>query len=101
MLRVPAPAGAVYDGKARRRDVVIFDEPLRQEVERYAALMHGILLSGRTPLATYAKKCESCSMKPVCLPSVVEPASASRYLARAISANLKQSSSENAAHDDG
>jgi CRISPR-associated exonuclease Cas4 len=54
--------------------------------------MHQILQSGRTPPPVYAKKCEGCSMKPVCLPSVVESASASRYLARAIDANLRQAS---------
>ena len=40
MLHVPIPAGAVFDGKAKRREVVIFDEPLRQEVEHLAARMH-------------------------------------------------------------
>jgi len=70
--------------------VVIFDEPLRDEVERLAAHMHQILQSGRTPLAVYAKKCEGCSMKPVCLPSITESSSASRYLSRAIDANLRQ-----------
>jgi CRISPR-associated exonuclease Cas4 len=94
MLRVPIPAGAVFDGKAKRRDVVNFDEPLRQEVERLAARMHQILQSGRTPQAVYAKKCEGCSMKPVCLPSAVESSSASRYLARAIDANLRQAPGE-------
>ena len=90
MLLVPVPTGAVFDGKAKRREVVLFDEPLRQEVEHLAARMHQILQSGRTPQAVYAKKCEGCSMKPVCLPSVVESASASRYLTRALEANLKQ-----------
>ena len=94
MLQVPVPAGAVFDGKAKRRDVVNFDEPLRQEVERLAARMHQILQSGRTPQAVYAKKCEGCSMKPVCLPSAVESSSASRYLARAIDANLRQAPGE-------
>jgi CRISPR-associated exonuclease Cas4 len=91
MLQVPVPAGAVFDGKAKRREVVIFDEPLRQEVERFAARMHQILQSGKTPKAVYAKKCEGCSMKPICLPKAVESASASRYLNRAIDANLRQS----------
>jgi CRISPR-associated exonuclease Cas4 len=90
MLNVPIPTGAVFDGKAKRHEVVIFDEPLRQEVEHFAARMHQILESKKTPLAVYAKKCEGCSMKPVCLPSVVESASASRYLNRAIDANLRQ-----------
>lgn len=90
MLHVPVPAGAVFDGRAKRRDAVKFDEPLCQEVERLAARMHQILQSGRTPPAVYAKKCEGCSMKPICLPSAVESSSASRYLTRAIDANLRQ-----------
>ena len=100
MLQVPVPAGAVFDGKAKRREVVIFDEPLRQEVEHLAALMHEILLSGKTPRAVYAKKCESCSMNPVCLPKAVESASASSYLTRAIDANLRQSSFGQATQDE-
>ncbi|MGD0860520.1 MAG: CRISPR-associated protein Cas4 [Terracidiphilus sp.] len=90
MLHVPIPAGAVFDGKAKRREEVIFDEALRREVEELAILMHRILQSGKTPRAVYSKKCEGCSMKPVCLPSVVESASASCYLTRAIDLNLRQ-----------
>jgi CRISPR-associated exonuclease Cas4 len=100
MLQVPILEGAVFDGKAKRRDVVNFDEPLRQEVERLAARMHQILQSGKTPQAVYAKKCEGCSMKPVCLPSVVESASASRYLTRAVEANLKQLPSSQTPQDE-
>jgi CRISPR-associated exonuclease Cas4 len=94
MLQVPIPAGAVFDGKAKRREIILFDEALRQEVERHAALMHEILESGKTPQAIYTKKCEGCSMKQVCLPSVVASSSASRYLTRAVEANLRQASGE-------
>jgi CRISPR-associated exonuclease Cas4 len=90
MLQVPVPAGAVFDGKAKRREEVIFDESLRQKVESLAARMHRILQSKETPRAIYSKKCEGCSMKPVCLPAVTETVSASRYLSRAIEANLRQ-----------
>lgn len=90
MLNVQIPAGAVFDSKAKRRQVVMFDESLRQEVEHLAARMHEILRSRSTPKAVYAKKCEGCSMKPVCLPAVVESASASGYMTRAIDASLKQ-----------
>lgn len=90
MLSVPVPAGAVFDGKARRREEVVFDENLRQEVEQFAAHMHRILLSGETPRAVYKKKCEGCSMKEICLPKAAESKSASRYLKRAIDANLRQ-----------
>ena len=77
MLQVSIPAGAVFDGKAKRREEVLFDKALREEIEGAAVRMHQILQSRKTPPAVYAKKCEGCSMKPVCLPSVVESASAS------------------------
>lgn len=101
MLQVPVPAGAVFDGKAKRREVVLFDEPLRYEVEHLTARMHQILQSRKTPRAVYAKKCEGCSMKLVCLPSVVESESASRYLNRAIDANLRQAPCESSNKDEG
>ncbi len=91
MLSVPVPVGAVFDGKAKRREVVLFDEPLRQQVELYAALMHEILRSGKTPHAEYSKKCEGCSINSICLPKAVESVSASRYLGSAICSNLRQS----------
>ncbi|MGA9672037.1 MAG: CRISPR-associated protein Cas4 [Terracidiphilus sp.] len=100
MLQVPVPAGAVFDGKAKRREVVVFDEPLRQEVENLATRMHQILQSRKTPQAVYAKKCEGCSMKPVCLPLVVESASVSGYLSRAIDANLRQAPYECGSKDE-
>ncbi|HUZ95876.1 MAG TPA: CRISPR-associated protein Cas4 [Edaphobacter sp.] len=100
MLQVPVPAGAVFDGKAKRREVVNFDEPLRQEVEHLAARMHQILQSGKTPRAIYAKKCEGCSMKPVCLPSVGESVSASSYLTRAVEANLRKVPGERASNEE-
>ncbi len=90
MLGVRVPTGAVYDGKAKRREEIVFDEFLRRQVEEMAARMHQILHSGRTPPPVYEKKCEGCSMKSICLPLALESGSASQYLARVISANLRQ-----------
>jgi CRISPR-associated exonuclease Cas4 len=90
MLAVNVPSGAVFDSKAKRRTEVVFDGELRGQVERLAARMHEIERSRRTPRAVYAKKCDSCSMKPVCLPAATESASAAEYLRRFASANLRQ-----------
>ena len=90
MLGVPVPAGAVFDGKARRREEIVLDAALRRHAEELAGQMHEILRSGITPAAVYEKKCEGCSMKPVCLPASLQTRGASHYLARAISANLRQ-----------
>ncbi len=90
MLAVEVPAGAVFDGKAKRRTEVVFDGELRGQVERLASRMHEIDRSRRTPPAVFAKKCDSCSMKPVCLPAATGSASASEYLRRFAAANLRQ-----------
>jgi CRISPR-associated exonuclease Cas4 len=90
MLNVPVPSGAVFDGQKRRREEIVFDDGLRRQVERLAARMHAIWQARATPLASYEKKCESCSMLPVCLPTVAGTARASRYLRRSVSSNLRQ-----------
>ena len=91
MLATKVDRGASFDGRTRRRVEVTFDPTLRSQVERLAARMHAICQSRKTPAAVYEKKCEGCSMKPVCLPSVAGPISASRYLSRAVAGNLRQS----------
>lgn len=92
MLRTQVSEGAVFDGTAKRREVVCFDDDLRHEVEHFAARMHDVFRSGRTPLAVYAKKCESCSMKHLCLPKATESISAVVYLHRSVRSNLRETS---------
>ena len=90
MLAVPVPRGAVFDGQSRRRVEYVFDPALREWVELSAARMHALYESRVTPPAAYEKKCEKCSMKSVCLPSISARTDASRYLRRAVSGNLRQ-----------
>ncbi|MFY9725484.1 MAG: CRISPR-associated protein Cas4 [Bryobacteraceae bacterium] len=94
MLGTPVERGAIFDGRARRRVEVMFDAALRGQVEQAAERMHAIQESRKTPPPVYEKKCEGCSMKPVCLPTVAGPASAARYLRRAVAANLRQSAAD-------
>jgi CRISPR-associated exonuclease Cas4 len=90
MLRTPVDCGALFDGQTRRRVEVTFGSALRGQVEQLAARMHAMYQSRGTPAAVYEKKCEGCSLKPVCLPSVARPATASQYLRRAVAGNLRQ-----------
>jgi len=99
MLGVMVPAGAVFDGKAKRRTVIVFDDALRHQVERLSDRMHEIERSRQTPAAIYAKKCESCSMKPVCLPLATQAPSAAEYLRRSAAANLRQTSASSSARE--
>jgi CRISPR-associated exonuclease Cas4 len=91
MLDTPVACGAIFDGRTRHRVEVPFSAALRSQVEQLAARMHAICQSRKTPPPIYEKKCEGCSMKPVCLPSVAGPVSASHYLRRAVAGNLRQS----------
>jgi CRISPR-associated exonuclease Cas4 len=72
MLDVEIPAGAIFYGKTRRRQDVIFDKELRQETEDTAKRFHGLVEAGRTPKPVYGKRCDNCSMYDLCLPRTVE-----------------------------
>lgn len=71
MLNVEVPVGALFYGKTRRRLEVRFDAELRRETESAAARLHQLILSSETPLARYEKKCESCSLIDLCLPTAL------------------------------
>jgi CRISPR-associated exonuclease Cas4 len=101
MLDTPVPRGGVFDGQTRRRVEVVFDAGLRQQVEQLAVRMHTINESRKTPPAVYEKKCEGCSMKPICLPSIAGSDRASRYLRHAVARNLRQSAGTTANSDEG
>ena len=81
MLDVDVPSGALFYGKIRHRQDVIFDKDLRSETEATSARFHLLFEEGKTPKAIYSKKCDSCSMKDLCLPKTVNKAkSIERYL---------------------
>jgi CRISPR-associated exonuclease Cas4 len=85
MLDVEIPEGAIFYGKTRRRQDVVFDSALRMETEETASRFHNLLESGKTPNPVYAKRCESCSVYELCLPKTVEKKrSINRYLSDAV-----------------
>jgi len=85
MLNVSVPAGAVFYGKPRRRLDVTFTPGLRAETEAAAARLHELFQSGQTPQAVYEKKCESCSLMPLCLPKTMSGRrNIDKYIQRAI-----------------
>jgi len=85
MLEVKIPAGALFYGRTRRRQDVIFDSILGRETEDAAKRFHELVESGITPKATYIRKCDNCSMYDLCMPKAVEKArSINSYLVDAI-----------------
>ncbi|WP_415519740.1 MAG: CRISPR-associated protein Cas4 [Desulfovibrio aminophilus] len=68
--------GALFYGKTRRREGVVFDADLRRRTEETAARLHELVESGRTPSPEPSGRCRNCSLASVCLPGArrsVEP----------------------------
>jgi CRISPR-associated exonuclease Cas4 len=72
MLGVAVPAGALFYGKNRRRQDVVFTDELRRETEDTAVQLHELIGAGRTPAPVYTKRCDSCSFYELCLPRLLE-----------------------------
>lgn len=86
MLGVDLAEGALYYGKNRRRQVVVFDMELRRLTERIADRTHALLRSRRTPPAEYnRRKCGRCSLQDICRPQQGQAArDVAQWLAQAI-----------------
>jgi CRISPR-associated exonuclease Cas4 len=80
MLGVEIAAGQLYYGTKRRRFNVAFDVRLRNVTREAAERFHAMMASGVTPTAQYEKKCDTCSLFEVCLPTSLSSRQASRYL---------------------
>jgi CRISPR-associated exonuclease Cas4 len=81
MLDAEIPCGALFYGKTRRRQDVVFDNALRQATENAAKELHVLFESGLTPKPVYEKKCDSCSFVNLCLPKTIgSKRSANSYL---------------------
>jgi len=85
MLGVLVPAGAVYYGKTRRRLELEFTPSLREKTRATARRLHELITTGKTPHAVFRKKCRSCSLVGICLPTAMShKKSVRRYLKQAM-----------------
>jgi CRISPR-associated exonuclease Cas4 len=84
MLNVEIKKGALYYGRTRRREEVVFDDKLRRETEDAARKVHDLIESGTTPKPEYSKKCKKCSLYELCMPKVSRKVS--DYLMKAVDA---------------
>jgi CRISPR-associated exonuclease Cas4 len=85
MLVVEISRGALFYGKTRHRQDVVFDEALRRKAQETAQKARALIESGVTPPPVYAKRCKSCSLVAECLPKTIDKRrSVSRYLAKAM-----------------
>jgi CRISPR-associated exonuclease Cas4 len=70
MLHVEIKQGALFYGKTRRREDVVFDTHLRLETQDTARKVHELIETGITPKAQYSKRCKQCSLYELCMPEV-------------------------------
>ncbi len=70
MLGVEVPEGAMFYGRNRRRFSVRFDEPLRATTREAARRLRALFDSGGIPLPRYSARCEGCSLKEICQPTL-------------------------------
>jgi CRISPR-associated exonuclease Cas4 len=72
MLRIDVPRGQLFYGMNRRRVDVPFTHELRATTRSAAQRVHDIFASRTTPLAKREKKCDSCSLFSLCMPSALK-----------------------------
>jgi CRISPR-associated exonuclease Cas4 len=81
MLAVRIPSGAIYYGKTRRRQDVLFDTSLRKETAELAEKVHELIDARVTPKPVFDRRCPNCSFISYCLPEKMDGSrSASIYL---------------------
>lgn len=74
MLNGNIKEGALFYGKTRRREDIVFDEKLRAETEDTAKKVHELIETGITPKAEYSKRCKQCSLEGLCMPVISQKA---------------------------
>jgi len=91
MLNIDIALGKIFYGQPRRRQDVAIDSALREETFELLSKLHKLSRAGKTPLAKYHKKCDSCSIESYCLPKISGSRCAQKYLARTFAEICKES----------
>lgn len=86
MFLTEIPQAYLFYGETRRRECVEISEALRNECKRLLQEMHQIYTRGYTPRVKRTRKCESCSLKEICLPRLEKSKNVSRYISEHLEA---------------
>lgn len=84
MLGCEVPAGSLYYGTTRSRELVHFDDELRRRVEGLLCEMHDLFSRRHVPKARKRRYCTACSLVDVCMPSGNARGSVKEYIAFAV-----------------
>jgi CRISPR-associated exonuclease Cas4 len=80
MLLCEIPEGFLFYGETRRRQHVLFEESLRNDVSVKFNEIHTYRKRGYTPKVKPSKSCKACSLNDICLPMLMKRNSAKAYL---------------------
>lgn len=80
MLVCEIPKGYLYYGETKKRQEVYFSKELREKVIEYFTKMHELFQKQYTPKVKKTKRCQSCSLKNLCLPVIEKTVSVKTYL---------------------
>lgn len=80
MLCCDIPEGALFYGETRRREVVLFDPALREQVHTMVTEMHRLYTRRYTPKVKPSKSCNACSLRELCLSKLSRKESVEEYL---------------------
>ena len=83
LLCPPIEAAYLYYGETKRRETVILDKILRNQVYNTFEEMHKYFRRGYTPRVKPQKACVSCSLRNICLPKLPKT-SVANYINKAI-----------------
>lgn len=72
--------GALFYGETRRREIITITEELRQQVRDMSEEMHQYYGRRYTPRVKYGKRCNSCSLKDICIPKLEKTVSVKKYM---------------------
>jgi CRISPR-associated exonuclease Cas4 len=89
MFHTAVPEGALFYGQTRRREIVSFDQALRELTGRVAADTRAMMAAGSTPRPVWEKRrCATCSLLEPCRPKAFDhPRRVSQWLAARIAAD--------------
>lgn len=72
--------GSLFYGETKRRQKVVFTDELRDEVEKDFKLMHQYMKNSHIPKIKPTKGCNSCSLKNLCLPKLLNQKDTQKYI---------------------
>ena len=76
--------GALFYGETRRREPVKITEELRIQVKDIVKEMHQYYERRYTPQVKYSKRCNSCSLKNICMPKLGKTSSVKSSVPQAL-----------------